>query len=140
MYEWNAAIQKMIDWIEENIAENPTLLGMSEQIGYSPCYCSTQFHQIAGMTLRSYVAGRRMCHATLELRDTRQRILDIAIKYGFSSQEAFTRAFVNAYGCAPCAYRKKPKPIPLSVKQNVFLPQHYIRSNTFANYGEWKVG
>ena len=33
MYEWNEAIQKMIDWIEANITENPTLLQMSEQIG-----------------------------------------------------------------------------------------------------------
>ena len=30
MYEWNAAIQKMIDWIEEHITENPSLLEMSK--------------------------------------------------------------------------------------------------------------
>ena len=98
MYEWNEAIQAMINWIEDNLTEDPTLLCMSKQIGYSPYYCSTQFHKIVGMTIKSYVAGRRLCRATIEIRDTSNRILDIAIKYGYSSQEALTRAFMSAYG------------------------------------------
>jgi AraC family transcriptional regulator len=125
MYEWNEAIQKMIDWIEYNITQNPSLLDMSKKIGYSPYYCSTQFHKIAGMTLKSYMAGRRLCLATLEIRDTNERILDIAIKYGYSSQEALTRAFVSAYGCTPYVYRKKPRPLPLSMKQIVLFPEYY---------------
>lgn len=125
MYEWNEAIQKMIDWMEEHVAENPTLLEMSKQIGYSPYYCSTQFHRIVGMTLKSYMAGRRLCLATLAVRDTDRRILDIAVQYGFSSQEAFARAFAAAYGCTPYAFRKNPRPLPLAIKQTVLLPHHY---------------
>lgn len=124
MYEWTEVIQKMIDWIEDNISNNPTLLEMSFQIGYSPFYCSRKFHEIVGMTLKSYIAGRRLCKATLEIRDTNERILDIAIKYGFSSQEALTRAFVSEYGCTPAHYRKTPKPINLSIKQIVYYPEH----------------
>ena len=126
MYEWNEAIQAMINWIEDNLTEDPTLLCMSKQIGYSPYYCSTQFHKIVGMTIKSYVAGRRLCRATIEIRDTSNRILDIAIKYGYSSQEALTRAFMSAYGCTPAAYRKNPRPVALSVRQVVLSPHHYI--------------
>lgn len=126
MYEWNEAIQRMIDWIEIHIMDQPSLLDMSKQIGYSPYYCSTQFHALVGMTLKSYVAGRRLAHAALEIRDTKERILDIALKYGYSSQEALTRAFVNAYSCTPAAYRKNQRPILLSNKQNVFFPEHYM--------------
>lgn len=50
------------------------------------------------MTLKSYLAGRRLCYAAIALRDTADKIIDIALQYGFSSQEAFTRAFVRAYG------------------------------------------
>lgn len=93
MYEWNEMVQRMIDWVEEDLAASPTLLEMSEQLGYSPYYCTRQFHVLTGMTLRDYVWQRRIGRAALELRDTEARILDIAVKFGFSSQEAFTRAF-----------------------------------------------
>lgn len=125
MYEWNEAVQKMIYWMEEHLTEHPSLAEMSEQIGYSPYYCSSQFHRIAGMTIKQYIAGRRLAKAAVEIRDSDERILDIAIRVGFSSQEAFTRAFVNAYGCTPAAYRKNPTPIPLSILKIVFFPEHY---------------
>lgn len=126
LYEWNEAIQRMIDWIEDHLMENPSLLEMSNQIGYSPYYCSTRFHEIVGITIKSYVAGRRLARATLEIRDTKKRILDIAIQYGYSSQEALTRAFMNAYGCTPSVYRRNPCPIILANKQVVLFPNHYI--------------
>ncbi|REJ21250.1 MAG: AraC family transcriptional regulator [Paenibacillaceae bacterium] len=125
MYEWNEMVQRMVDWLEEHLTENPVLLKMSEQLGYSPYYCSRQFNQYTGMTLRDYVWTRRISRAALELRDTDQRVLDIAVKYGFSSQEAFTRAFHKAFGMRPTAYRKTPRPIPLSIRQEVFSPYHY---------------
>ena len=126
MFEWNEAIQKMIYWIEEHLTENPSLLELSRQVGYSPYYCSNRFHEIVGITIKSYIAGRRLACATLEIRDTKKRILDIAIKYGYSSQEALTRAFLSAYGCTPAAYRKNPVPIALSNRKVVFFPEHYI--------------
>ena len=42
------------------------------------------------MTLRSYIAGRRLARAAAEVRDSDDRLLDIALKYGWSSQEAMT--------------------------------------------------
>lgn len=125
MYEWNETVQKMLDWIEKNIGENPMLQRMSEQVGYSTYYCSVQFHKICGMTLRSYISGRRLTLAALALRDTKERIIDIALSCGFSSQEALTRAFVAAFGCTPAAYRRKPMPIPLPIKKVIFFPEHY---------------
>ncbi len=125
LYEWNEAVQKMIDWIEANITDSPSLLEMSAQIGYSPYYCSVQFHKICGMTIKNYVAGRRLALAAIELRDTNERIIDIAVKYGFSSQEALTRAFRGLFGCTPAAYRRKPIPVPLPVYKVVFFPEHY---------------
>lgn len=125
MYEWIEAIQKMIDWIEANITENPSLLEMSQQIGYSPYYCSVLFHKICGMTIKNYVSGRRLALAALTLRDTDERIIDIAMKYGFSSQEALTRAFRGLFGCTPAAYRKNPVPVPLPIHKVIFFPEHY---------------
>lgn len=125
MYEWNEAIQKMIDWIEAHLTENPTLPEMSKQIGYSPYYCSTRFHEICGMTIKSYISGRRLALAALAVRDTSDRILDIAMKYGFSSQESLTRAFRTTLGCTPAMYRENPVPVPLPIKKVIYFPDHY---------------
>lgn len=125
MYEWNETVQKMIDWIENNICENPSLIKMSKQIGYSSYYCSVQFHKISGMTIKSYISNRRLALATIELRDTSKRIIDIAIKYGYSSQEAFTRAFSMMFECTPASYRRNPVPIPIPIHKVVYFPEHY---------------
>ena len=117
-------VQQMIDWIEENMEEVPTLQKISSAVGYSPWYCSAMFHDITGVTMKSYVAGRRLARITEEIRDTKERILDIAVKYGFSSQEALTRVFKEQYGCTPAAYRKKNKPVPMTVQKQVLLPNY----------------
>jgi hypothetical protein len=78
------------------------------------------------MTLRDYIRMCRISRAALELRDTDARILDIAVAYGFSSQEAFTRAFVKAFHVTPHAYRKSLRPIPLAIRAEVFSPYHYL--------------
>lgn len=125
MYQWNESVQKMIDWIDENICENPSLMRMAQQIGYSPYYCSARFHEITGMTVKSYVSGRRLTLAALALRDTDERIIDIAVRCGYSSQESLTRAFSTAFGCTPASYRRNPVPIPLAIRQVVCSPEQY---------------
>ncbi|KWX74776.1 AraC family transcriptional regulator [Paenibacillus jilunlii] len=126
MYEWNEMVQLMVDWVDRDLTTVPSLLKMSEQLGYSPYYCTKQFHSLTGMTLRDYIWQRRISRAALELRDTDARILDIAVKFGFSSQEAFSRAFVKAFKITPYAYRKAPRPIPLAIRPEVFSPYHYL--------------
>lgn len=95
----------MVDWVEDNIASNPTLAEMSEYVGYSEFYCSAKFHEFTGMTYKKYLLKRKLALSAIDLSGTDHRILDIAMKYGFSSHEAFFRAFRKEYGCTPCEYR-----------------------------------
>lgn len=128
MHEWIYAIQKLIDYIDNNAVYNPSLDEISRNVGYSPYYCSTQFHRVSGMTIKNYMAKRRLCIATLKIRDTDKRIIDIAVECGYSSQSALTRAFKDAYGCTPAAYRNNPVPIPLRTNKVVITPEHYINN------------
>lgn len=72
------------------------------------------------MKLRDYLRYRRLAFALKEIRDTGKGILEIAIDYGFSSNEAFTRAFKETYGLSPSEYRKAPVPVVLRTRINPF--------------------
>lgn len=116
MQEWYAAIERLTAYIEDHIGENPSLIDLAREVGYSPSYCSTLFHRVSGMTIRGYIAARRLSLAALRLRDTREPTVQIALAYGFSSQSALTKAFRNAFGLPPYRYRRHPVPIPLQIR------------------------
>ena len=117
MTEWLKNVQNLVFKIDECIKKNNdeelTLKHLSEALGYSEYYVSRKFSEISGMPLRDYMRYRRLAFALKEVRDTEVGILDIALRYGFSSNEAFTRAFCEAYGVTPSAYRKNPSPVVL---------------------------
>lgn len=100
-------IRSMVRWIDNNITDDPTLQGMSNHVGYSPCYCSAKFHETLGVSFKQYLCQRRLSLAAAEVRETPAKLMEIAVKYGYLSQEAFTRAFADAYGCTPRAYRRQ---------------------------------
>lgn len=100
-------LERMVNWVEMNIKDNPTLEEMSSYVGYSPFYCSNKFHEYTGVTFKQYIAKIKLVRAKNEILNTTKKLGDIAFEYGFSSQEAFTRAFVNKYGISPLRYRKE---------------------------------
>lgn len=64
------------------------------------------FSYMTGMTLTEYVRRRRLTLAAQNLQHSNDYIIDIAIKYGYDSAAAFSRAFAKQHGITPSAYRK----------------------------------
>lgn len=102
-------IATMVDWIEVNLDKGPTIRKMAEYVGYSQYYCSVKFHQHTGMSYKQYVTGRRLEEAALALQHSDAKVLEIAFRYGFSSNEAFTRAFRKKYQYTPTGFRKEKR-------------------------------
>lgn len=126
MTEWRDAIEKSLEWIEENITDDFTLYELANHAGYSPFYFSRLFRQVVGVTIKKHIADRRLCRAALDVRDSDARIIDIAVTYGFSSQEALTRAMKSAYGLTPHAFRKAPHLITLPTQKVVLPPEKFF--------------
>lgn len=104
-------IQKIINYIEENLDEELSLNDISEWVNYSPYYCSASFRKHLGSSIKNYIRKRRLQKAAESLLVGHDRLIDIAYRYGYSSQEAFSRAFSNQYGISPYRYRKERLPI-----------------------------
>ena len=124
MYEWQKQIQIFVDEIDKCIKnyndEALTLSFLSRSLGYSEFYTTRKFKEISGMQFRDYLRLRKLAFALKEVRDSDKSFLDIALDYGFSSNEAFTRAFKRTYGMTPSEYCKKPQPVVLRTKINPF--------------------
>lgn len=124
MYEWHKQIQIVVDEIDNCIKgykdEALTLRFLSRKLGYSEYYTTRKFKEISGMQFRDYLRQRKLSFALKEVRDHDKSLLDIAFDYGFSSHEAFTRAFKGIYGVTPSEYRKNPKPVVLRTKISPF--------------------
>lgn len=124
MYEMQKQIQIIVDeidrCIEQRNDEALTLRALSHKLSYSEFYITRKFKEISGMKFRDYLRHRKLAFALKEVRDSERGILDIAVDYGFSSHEAFTRAFKATYGVTPSEYRKKPIPLVLRTKINPF--------------------
>lgn len=124
MYEWQRQIQAMVDEIDRCIREHRdealTLRALSGRLGYSEFHMTRKFREISGMSFREYLRRRKLAFALKEVRDSRRSFLVIALDYGFSSHEAFTRAFRDTYGVTPSQYRRDPRPVVLRTKINPF--------------------
>lgn len=124
MYEWHQKIQIIVNEIDRCIKhcldEALTLRFLSRKLGYSEFHTTRKFKEILGIRFRDYLRLRKLAFALKEVRDSERSILDIAFDYGFSSHEAFTRAFKATYGIAPSEYRKKPIPVVLRTKISPF--------------------
>lgn len=115
--QWQKKIQHVVDRIDDCIRnkndESLTLKLLAQEFGYSESHFSRRFRQVSEMQFRDYLRYRKLAFALRQLRDTDNSVLQIALDHGFSSHEAFTRAFREAYGLTPSEYRKHPVPVAL---------------------------
>ncbi len=124
----NEQIQLMIDWIEANLKNDFSLGELSNYMGYSPYYCSFKFHQVTGISIRRYVLLRRLYLSTEDLANDR-KIIDIAIDYNYSSQEAYSRAFKTVFGINPRDFQLNRMPVQSFIKLTINKEEEWCRMN-----------
>lgn len=105
MYAWES-IEKTLTYIEENLLEEIQTETLANIASLSPFYFQRLFKRLVRKPVQEYIKLRRLAKAINELKNTKQRILDVALGYGFSSHANFTRAFKEIYQMTPEEYRK----------------------------------
>lgn len=99
-------VEKAISFIEQNLTEDVTLQDIAEHACLSKYHFSRQFKANTGHKAIDYLRKRRITLAASDLLATEKPIIEIALKYQFDSQAAFTRSFKQVFGQTPNAYRK----------------------------------
>ncbi len=104
--EWVDRMNQVIDYLEAHLCDeiNPDEISRIMACPYSVFQRS--FAPVTGIQLSEYLRRRRLTCAAYDLQNTDQRILDIAVKYGYDSADAFTAAFKRMHGITPQEARK----------------------------------
>ncbi len=101
-----AKIAEALRHIEAHLGEEVDLDGVARGFYFSPYYFHRVFTAIVGAPFASYVRWRRLLRACALLAGTDGGVTEIALDCGFSSAQAFARAFRRTFGVSPAVYRK----------------------------------
>lgn len=103
---WVKALSDSIEYIEDNLTESLAIKEIANVALSSPYHYQRMFFMLTGMTVHEYIRNRRLSMAAGELVTTNTKVIDVAIKYGYESSEAFSRAFKKMHGANPTDIRK----------------------------------
>jgi AraC-like DNA-binding protein len=99
-------IERGIKYLEKNLSEDIYLKDIAFEAGMSTRSFSDYFWAITGFTYKKYLIKRRLSESVLELSEKKYNILNIALNFGYSSNEAFSRSFKKEFNISPNSYRE----------------------------------
>ena len=101
------------------------------------------FSIVTGFSVFEYIRRRRMTLAAFELQNSSEKVIDIALEFGYESPEAFARAFKETHGVSPSSARKYSLPLKafpritflLSIKGDTAMDYRIEKREAFSVYG-----
>ncbi len=104
-------MNEAMTYIEEHLNDDIDLKKAARIAVCSEHHFKRMFSFLAGVTLSEYVRRRRLTLAAFELQSGEERVLDLALKYGYDSADAFTRAFRQLHHVTPSEARRGGHPL-----------------------------
>lgn len=104
--EWIRGIQKAIDYVEDHLTEEVDYEAVAKEACSSAFHFQRVFGILCGYSLGEYIRMRRLTLAASDLICTGDKVIDIALRYGYDTPESFTRAFVRFHGVTPTEARR----------------------------------
>ncbi len=98
------AVNQVLNYIEAHLEEKISINDLAKRAGYSNYHFERLFKSHVGVTVMEYICGRRLIKASEDILSG-QKIIDIAIKYGWKSHSGFTKAFSKKFGFCPSLLR-----------------------------------
>jgi AraC family transcriptional regulator len=104
-------MNQALAYIEENLADEINFAQVERLALCSEYHFRRMFSFLAGVTLSEYIRRRRLTLAALELVHSKVLVIEVALKYGYNSPDAFARAFQALHGITPTEARTIGQPL-----------------------------
>ncbi|GAA3636509.1 AraC family transcriptional regulator [Microbacterium awajiense] len=103
-------LNRVVEHIDDHLTDDIDIAALATGLGTTEYHVRRMFSSLAGMPLSEYIRRRRMTVAAADLLGD-DGMLDIAVRYGYGSTEAFTRAFRAVHGVGPSDVRRTGGPL-----------------------------
>lgn len=99
-------LNQAMEHIERHLDESLDVVELARIATTSEYHLRRMFSALAGMPLSEYIRRRRLTVAGAEVLTGGETLLEIAVRYGYGSGEAFARAFRAMHGVGPGEARR----------------------------------
>jgi len=99
-------LNRAMAYIEAHIDDDLALADISSVTSYSPYHFGRLFYYIADMPLSEYIRKRKLSLAAMKLQNGSEKVIDLAVMFGYDNADSFSRAFVKQHGVTPSAARQ----------------------------------
>lgn len=104
--DWTTRMNQIMDYVEAHLCDSITEKEIAKIAACSYTAFQSSFSQITGISFSEYIRRRKLTCAAYDLQNTDDKIIDIAMKYGYQSPDAFRVAFKSFHGVLPNTVRK----------------------------------
>ena len=103
--EWLTCIRTAIDYMENHLEDDISAQDVADRVYLSPYFLQRGFVLLTGYGIGEYIRNRRLYQAGLDLRETEDKVIDVALRYGYETPESFAKAFSRFHGATPSQVR-----------------------------------
>ncbi len=105
--DWLNCMNSAMDYIEGNLRGEIHYDKAAQLACCSTYHFQRMFSFITGVPLSEYIRRRRLTLAAFDLQQSKAKVIDVALEFGYESPEAFSRAFKSMHGVSPASARDK---------------------------------
>ena len=131
------AVQAAIEFVENQLEDGFLLEDVAKSAHVSLAHLYRLFPVYTGMTIKEYARLRRMAKAAVKLRNSDIQIIEVALAYGYESQDSFSKAFVRHFGITPGEYRHTGRPLEFLGKVDIL--KNFVHRAAHESVGEGHV-
>lgn len=140
-------LQRMLDsmeYIESNLDNELYIDDIAAIACMSKFHFQRMFNMLTGYTVSEYIRNRRITVAAQELVNTKSKVIDVAMKYGYESPESFSKAFRKIHGISPSDAKKDSQSLKaypklsfqIQIKGDVEMDYKIVEKEAFTVVGK----